>query len=60
MKARGEVRAAAGANKREWRSPRLEQVGNLRDFVREGNAFGKSGAGVDGTTSGNNESMPGM
>ena len=60
MKAKGDVRADAPVSKRAWRSPRLEQVGNLRDFVREGNAFGKSGDGLDGTTSGNNESMPGM
>jgi hypothetical protein len=58
MKAKGDVRADAPVSKRAWRSPRLEQVGNLRDFVREGNAFGKSGPGTDGTTSGNNESMP--
>lgn len=58
MDAKRDVRAEDRVSKRVWRSPRLEQVGSLRDFVREGNAFGKSGAGVDGGTSGNNESMP--
>ena len=45
------------ASKPVWRSPRLEEIGNLRDFVREGNAFGKSGPGADGSTSGNDEAM---
>ena len=57
MKAKDDVRAEERASKREWHSPRLEQVGSLRDFVREGNAFGKSGPGEDGMTSGNNEAM---
>ena len=57
MTAKGEFKTDGRVTKREWRSPRLEQGGSLRDFVREGNAFGKSGPGEDGTTSGNNEAM---
>ena len=41
-----------------WRSPRLEELGNLRDFVRTGNAFGKSGTPADGNSSPGGESMP--
>jgi len=40
-----------------WQKPQLQALGNLRDFVREGNAFGKSGALCDGGTSGNDETM---
>lgn len=57
MKSVHESTASVGVEKRVWQSPRLQEVGNLRDFVREGNAFGKSGPGADGTTSGNNEAM---
>jgi hypothetical protein len=57
MSAKGDLRAEARNGKRAWRSPRLEEVGNLRDFVQEGIAMGKSGPGADGTTSGNNEAM---
>ena len=28
--------------KRAWHSPKVEALGNLRDFVKSGNAFGKS------------------
>jgi hypothetical protein len=41
-----------------WHAPTIEELGNLRDFVREGNANGKSTLAADGTTSGNHESMP--
>lgn len=43
--------------KARWQRPQLAQLGNLRDFVREGGANGKSGVMIDGTTSGNNEAM---
>ena len=36
------------ARKLEWRAPKVEQLGNLRDFVRTGNGFGKSGTIPDG------------
>jgi len=45
----------ADASKPVWRTPRLEELGNLRDFVQEGAANGKSGPTPDGGTSGNNE-----
>lgn len=39
------------ARKLEWRTPKLEQVGNLRDFVRTGGAHGKTGSVSDGSSS---------
>jgi hypothetical protein len=47
-----------GAGKPVWRSPRLEELGNLRDFVRTGFANGKSGAPSDGASTPGGESMP--
>ncbi|MGQ0734852.1 MAG: hypothetical protein ACT4QD_14505 [Acidobacteriota bacterium] len=49
---------AGQSGKPVWRSPRLEELGNLRDFVRSGNAFGKSGAPADGSSDPGGESMP--
>ena len=46
-----------GAEKREWRAPRLQELGNLRDFVQAGHAFGKSGGPADGTSDPGGESM---
>ena len=44
--------------KPEWRRPSVQELGNLRDFVRSGNAFGKSALTVDGAAHAGNESMP--
>jgi hypothetical protein len=49
-----------GAQKLAWRSPRLEELGNLRDFVRVGHAFGKSVLTDDGNADAGGESMPQM
>ncbi len=46
------------AGRTAWRTPELKELGNLSDFVRSGNAFGKSGAPADGSSSGNDEAMP--
>ena len=46
--------------KRTWRRPRLQELGNLRDFVRVGNAFGKSVLENDGNAEAGGESMPQM
>ncbi len=43
--------------KREWREPSVKELGNLRDFVRTGNAFGKSVVTTDGQSMAGNESM---
>lgn len=43
--------------KPEWRQPSVQQLGNLRDFVRTGNAFGKSVFTTDGQSMAGNESM---
>lgn len=40
-----------------WRSPKLEELGNLRDFVQSGNAFGKSGVNTDGSSEPGGEMM---
>ena len=40
-----------------WRSPRLEELGNLRDFVQHGNGFGKSGPSSDGNSDPGGEMM---
>ena len=42
-------RAREGAAKPTWRAPKLEELGNVRDFVRSGTAVGKSHLGGDGT-----------
>lgn len=44
--------------KPEWRQPSVQPLGNLRDFVRTGNAFGKSFETTDGASMAGNESMP--
>jgi hypothetical protein len=46
-----------GSEKRQWRAPRLRELGNLRDFVQTGHAFGKSGAPADGESDPGGESM---
>ena len=43
--------------KRAWHSPKVEELGNLRDFVKAGNAFGKSVLIGDGNADGGGESM---
>ena len=40
-----------------WRHPSVQELGNLRDFVRTGNAFGKSVLNTDGASMAGNESM---
>lgn len=44
--------------KPEWRQPSIQALGNLREFVRTGNAFGKSALTTDGMSMAGNESMP--
>jgi hypothetical protein len=43
--------------KAAWKSPELRELGNLRNFVRTGHAFGKSGAPADGESDPGGESM---
>lgn len=40
-----------------WRRPAVQELGNLRDFVRSGQAFGKSVQVTDGSSMAGNESM---
>ena len=47
----------ASGDKPAWRTPRLQELGNLRSFVQSGNAFGKSGAPGDGESDPGGESM---
>ena len=43
--------------KSAWQIPKVESLGNLRDFVKTGNAFGKSVLTTDGESMAGNESM---
>ena len=43
--------------KPEWRQPNVQELGNLRDFVRSGVANGKSTVSTDGNSMAGNESM---
>jgi hypothetical protein len=51
--------SAAGVKttKAEWRSPKLQELGNLRSFVQTGNGFGKSGPTSDGNSDPGGEKM---
>ena len=40
-----------------WHTPRLQELGNLRDFVRVGNANGKSHIDMDGESACGGEAM---
>ncbi len=40
-----------------WHAPKLRELGNLRDFVRVGNAIGKSGDAMDGNALCGGEAM---
>lgn len=43
--------------KAAWSSPRLQELGNLSDFVKVGHAFGKSQVTDDGNAEAGGESM---
>lgn len=49
--------AKKGATKPVWQRPKLEKLGNLKDFVQTGNAFGKSGLASDGESTPGGEMM---
>jgi hypothetical protein len=49
--------ASEKAQRPTWRTPKVEEVGKLADIVRSGHANGKSGASIDGSSSGNDETM---
>jgi hypothetical protein len=40
-----------------WQAPTLQELGNLRQFVRAGNASGKSGTVMDGSSECGGEAM---
>ena len=52
-----DTKKKATDQKLEWREPSVQELGNLRDFVRTGNAFGKSVVRTDGQSMAGNESM---
>jgi hypothetical protein len=52
-----DVTAPLEVAKPVWRSPKLEELGNLRDFVQAGNAFGKSLGPGDGSSEPGGEKM---
>ena len=43
--------------KRSWQTPKLQELGNIRRFVKSGEAKGKSGSDVDGSSKAGNEAM---
>jgi hypothetical protein len=51
------TQSLSGNGRRLWLSPKLQELGNLRDFVRTGNANGKSGAFGDGKSMCGGEAM---
>ncbi len=54
-----DTKKSATDQKLEWREPSVQELGNLRDFVRSGQAYGKSVARTDGRSMAGNESMGG-
>lgn len=40
-----------------WHTPKLQELGNLRDFVKVGGANGKSGGNMDGNANCGGEAM---
>lgn len=40
-----------------WQRPAVQELGNLRDFVRTGHAYGKSGGFQDGSSMCGGEAM---
>ena len=47
------------SGKTPWRSPKLQELGNLRSFVQSGQALGKSGTIADGCSDPAGEKMSG-
>jgi hypothetical protein len=45
------------ARRTPWQKPAIQELGNLRDFVRTGNANGKSGGFQDGSSMCGGEAM---
>jgi hypothetical protein len=45
------------STKPAWRAPKVDDLGNLRDFVRTGGANGKSGTNTDGSSMPGHEAM---
>lgn len=48
---------SANPTKPAWRAPKVDDLGNLRDFVRTGGANGKSGPNTDGASKPGGEMM---
>jgi hypothetical protein len=46
-----------GTERALWHAPKLQELGNLRDFVRTGHASGKSGTFGDGQANCGGEAM---
>lgn len=52
-----QAKPGSHSQKPVWRRPAVQELGNLRDFVRTGNAFGKSILITDGSSMAGNESQ---
>ena len=57
MAAKGDELAQRGSEKPVWRTPELRELGNLRNFVQTGHAYGKSGGAGDGESNPGGETM---
>jgi hypothetical protein len=55
MTGRNDSITAGSPKKQAWQKPEVREMGYLKDFVRSGHAFGKSGPSIDGSSSGNDE-----
>jgi hypothetical protein len=51
------TQSTLGNRQARWQAPKLQELGNLRDFVRTGNANGKSGPHGDGNSMCGGEAM---
>ena len=52
-----DVTTRSAAHKPVWQSPKLQELGNIRRFVQTGNANGKSGTFIDGSSMCGGEAM---
>ena len=57
MAAKGDESVRNDSQKPVWRTPELQELGNLRTFVQTGHAFGKSGGPGDGESDPGGEKM---
>ena len=52
-----QAKSGSQDKKQLWHKPAVQELGNLRDFVRAGGSFGKSINVMDGSSPAGNETM---